>query len=93
MKNLLCYIDVLDLNCIAKRENMPVSFEYIPLHSRNKVGVLEQLDKFFAGNKICDHYFTDSSDYQYHGGWRYVLMKDNKGYYWLVLSCEEKIEV
>ena len=38
-------------------------------------------------------YYTDSSDYQFYGGWRYELNKSNNGIYWLVLNNTEKIEV
>ena len=38
-------------------------------------------------------YYTDSSDYQWYGGWRYELNKSNNGIYWLVLNNAEKIEV
>lgn len=39
------------------------------------------------------YYYTESSDYQFFGGWSYQLKKDFKGYFWLVLSSNERIEI
>ena len=87
--NILAFIDTTDLNCL---DELPVCFEYINLHTRNKTRAVNTCRNFFLNYTDEDAYFTDSSDYQYHGGWRYKLSKGRNGTYWL--TCDsERIEV
>lgn len=94
--NLLDFITNDDLN-IESLRTMPVSFQMINLHTKNFEKAKKQCDEFFCTkqelkiNKVW--YYTDSSDYQWYGGWRYELTKSSTGYYWLILTNTEKIEV
>ena len=76
---------------------MPVSFQMINLHTENFEKAKNQCDEFFCTKQEFGvkrvWYYTDSSNYQFYGGWMYELNKSNNGIYWLVLNNTEKIEV
>ena len=95
--NLLDFITNGDLNDIENLRTMPVSFQMINLHTKNFEKAKNQCDDFFCTKQElgAKHvwYYTDSSNYQWHGGWRYELNKSNNGVYWLVLNNAEKIDV
>ena len=95
--NLLDFITNYDLNDIENLRTMPVSFQMINLHTKNFEKAKNQCDEFFCTKQEFGvkrvWYYTDSSDYQFYGGWRYELNKSNNGIYWLVLNNAEKIEV
>ena len=95
--NLLDFITNDDLNDIENLRTMPVSFQMINLHTKNFEKAKNQCDEFFCTKQELGEkqvwYYTDSSDYQFYGGWRYELNKSNNGIYWLVLNIAEKIEV
>ena len=95
--NILSFIDNLDLETIDDLRNMPISFQMINLHTKNFEKAKKQCDKFFCIKQELNVkkvlYYTDSSDYQWYGGWRYELNKSNNGVYWLVLNNTEKIEI
>lgn len=95
--NLLDFITNDDLNDIENLRTMPVSFQMINLHTENFEKAKNQCDEFFFTKQEFGvkqvWYYTDSSDYQFYGGWRYELNKSNNGIYWLVLNNAEKIEV
>ena len=95
--NLLDFITNDDLNDIENLRTMPVSFQMINLHTKNFEKAKNQCDKFFCTKQELGvkqvWYYTDSSDYQWHGGWRYELNKSNNGVYWLVLNNAEKIDI
>ena len=95
--NLLDFITNNDLNDIENLRTMPVSFKMINLHTENFEKAKNQCDEFFCTKQEFGvkqvWYYTDSSDYQWYGGWRYELNKSNNGIYWLVLNNAEKIEV
>lgn len=97
--NILNFIDNLDLNAIDNLQNMPISFQMINLHTKNFEKAKKQCDEFFhikqeLGIEVKQlFYYTDSSNYQWYGGWRYELTKSSNGYYWLRLTNDTKIEV
>ena len=95
--NLLDFITNDDLNDIENLITMPVSFQMINLHTENFEKAKNQCDEFFCTKQELGEkqvwYYTDSSDYQFYGGWRYYLNKSINGIYWLVLTNAEKIEV
>ena len=95
--NLLDFITNDDLNDIENLRTMPISFKMINLHTKNFEKAKNQCDEFFCTKQELGvkqvWYYTDSSDYQFYGGWRYELNKSNNGIYWLVLNNAEKIEV
>ena len=97
--NLLDFITNDDLNDIENLRTMPISFQMINLHTKNFEKAKNQCDEFFCfiqelGIEVKQlFYYTDSSDYQWCGGWRYELTKSSNGYYWLRLTNTEKIEV
>ena len=95
--NLLDFITNDDLNDIENLRTTPVSFQMINLHTENFEKAKNQCDEFFCTKQEFGvkrvWYYTDSSDYQFYGGWRYELNKSNNGIYWLVLNNAEKIEV
>ena len=95
--NLLDFITNDDLNDIENLITMPVSFQMINLHTKNFEKAKNECDEFFCTKQELGEkqvwYYTDSSDYQWYGGWRYELNKSNNGIYWLVLNIAEKIEV
>ena len=95
--NLLDFITNDDLNDIENLRTMPVSFQMINLHTKNFEKEKNQCDEFFCTKQEIRvkqvWYYTDSSDYQWYGGWRYELTKSSNGYYWLILTNTEKIEV
>ena len=95
--NLLDFITNDDLNDIENLRTMPISFKMINLHTKNFEKAKNQCDEFFCTKQEIGEkqvwYYTDSSDYQFYGGWRYELNKSNNGIYWLVLNNAEKIEV
>lgn len=90
--NILNFINNIDLNTISKLDDMPISFRLIDLHTRNLEKAKSQCDEFFC-TKRDEYYYTDSSDYQWYGGWKYKLSKANDGIYWLVLQNTIQIEV
>ena len=95
--NLLDFITNDDLNDIENLRTMPISFKMINLHTKNFEKAKNQCDEFFCTKQEIRvkqvWYYTDSSDYQWYGGWRYELTKSSNGYYWLILTNTEKIEV
>ena len=95
--NLLDFITNDDLNDIENLRTMPVSFQMINLHTKNFEKAKNQCDEFFCIKQELNVkkvlYYTDSSNYQWFGGWRYELNKSNNGVYWLVLNNTEKIEI
>ena len=95
--NLLDFITNDDLNDIENLRTMPISFKMINLHTKNFEKAKNECDEFFCTKQELGEkqvwYYTDSSDYQWYGGWRYELNKSNNGIYWLVLNIAEKIEV
>lgn len=95
--NLLDFITNDDLNDIENLRTMPVSFQMINLHTKNFEKAKNQCDEFFCTKQELEvkqvWYYTDSSDYQWYGGWRYELTKSSNGYYWLRLTNDTKIEV
>lgn len=95
--NLLDFITNDDLNDIENLRTMPVSFQMINLHTKNFEKAKNQCDEFFCTKQEFEvkqvWYYTDSSDYQWYGGWRYELTKSSNGYYWLRLTNDTKIEV
>ena len=95
--NLLDFITNDDLNDIENLRTMPVSFQMINLHTKNFEKAKNQCDEFFCTKQEFGvkrvWYYTDSSDYQWYGGWRYELTKSSNGYYWLRLTNDTKIEV
>ncbi len=95
--NLLDFITNDDLNDIENLRTMPASFQMINLHTKNFERAKNECDEFFCTKQELGEkqvwYYTDSSDYQFYGGWRYELNKSNNGIYWLVLNNAEKIEV
>ena len=95
--NLLDFITNDDLNDMENLRTMPISFQMINLHTKNFEKAKNQCDEFFFTKQEFGvkqvWYYTDSSDYQWYGGWRYELNKSNNGIYWLVLNNTEKIEV
>ena len=95
--NLLDFITNGDLNDIENLRTMPVSFQMINLHTKNFEKAKNQCDEFFCTKQELGvkqvWYYTDSSDYQWYGGWRYELTKSSNGYYWLRLTNDTKIEV
>ena len=95
--NLLDFITNDDFNDIENLRTMPVSFQMINLHTKNFEKAKNQCDEFFCTKQELEvkqvWYYTDSSDYQWYGGWRYELTKSSNGYYWLRLTNDTKIEV
>lgn len=97
--NLLDFITVYDLNEIEEIKRMPISFQMINLHTRNFLKAKKQCDEFFCIKQELGikerqlFYCTDSSEYQWYGGFKYELKKSNNGVYWLLLKNDEKIEV
>ena len=95
--NLLDFITNDDLNDIENLRTMPVSFQMINLHTKNFKKAKNQCDEFFCTKQELGvkqvWYYTDSSDYQWYGGWRYELNKSNNDIYWLILKNTEKIEI
>lgn len=94
--NLLDFITNDDLNDIKNLKTMPVSFQMINLHTKDRAKAIRICEEFFytrlqVGENY--YYYTDGSDYQFYGGWEYGLRKSNNGIYWLVLKNTEKIEV
>lgn len=94
--NLLNFIEVMDINTVTELKNMPICFKLINLHTQNLQEAINQCDRFFiSGRELKDTfcYYTESSDYQWFGGWEYRLKKDCNNCWWLILQDNEKIEV
>lgn len=90
--NILNFIDNIDLATINKFNEMPIPFRLINLHTRNLERAKSQCDNFFRTKqefvvvvgvevKQSFFYYTDSSDYQWYGGWKYELIKSSNGIY------------
>lgn len=92
MTNLLNFIDVHDLN---DGEDV-VSFMYIDLHTKHKDEAISFCKKFFASCEIFDgvqYFYTDSSEYNFYGGFCYKLSKDaDTGTFWLIRQNSKKYE-
>ena len=97
MKNLLNFIDCMDIDQIKK--DMPVSFKLINLHTYNLSKAIEQCKNFFANCQILENkksktktykFYTNASDYCYYGGYCYTLKKSKGAIttYWLILENE-----
>ena len=91
--NLLNLISRDDLEGLS--ESYCVAGKYINLHTRNQTRAISQCIDFFASYERVNnkwYFYTDSSDYQWHGGYCYEL-ECSKGIYWLVRKNSKPYEV
>lgn len=99
MTNLLNFIDCMDIDQI-KKDDMPISFKLINLHTYDLKKAVDQCKKFFANYQILEYeneqkniykFYTAISEYCYCGGYCYTLKKSRgkSTTYWLVLENEK----
>ena len=86
MTNLLNFIDLNDLNT---KEN---TFDYINLHTRNYSKAFNFCRKFFASYEL-DYFYTETSIFNYYGGYCYKLTKDKSGIMFLVKQNQKPYEI
>lgn len=86
MTNLLNFIDLLDLNT---KEN---TFDYINLHTRDFDKAYNFCKKFFASYER-NYFYTETSNYNYYGGYCYKLEKDRSGIVFLVKQNQKPYEI